>query len=55
VAFVLGLLAALPRKNCWTIAEHAGDVTPDGMLTHPVEWMTHSLVIAGHRGDVVRS
>src|SRR5450631_3875197 len=30
-AFVLGLLAGLPRKNCWTIAGHAGDVTPDGM------------------------
>jgi SRSO17 transposase len=30
-AFVLGLLADLPRKNCWTIAEHAGDPTPDGM------------------------
>ncbi len=30
-AFVLGLLAALPRKNCWTIAEYAGDATPDGM------------------------
>jgi SRSO17 transposase len=29
-AFVLGLLADLPRKNCWTIAEHAGDATPDG-------------------------
>ena len=30
-AFVLGLLAELPRKNCWTIAEHAGDRTPEGM------------------------
>jgi SRSO17 transposase len=30
-AFVLGLLADLPRKNCWTIAEHAGDPNPDGM------------------------
>ena len=30
-AFVLGLLADLPRKNCWTIPEHAGDATPDGM------------------------
>src|ERR1017187_1904204 len=30
-SFVLGLLADLPRKNCWTIAEHAGDATPDGM------------------------
>ena len=30
-AFVYGLLADLPRKNCWTLAEHAGDVSPDGM------------------------
>jgi SRSO17 transposase len=30
-AFVLGLLADLPRKNCWTIAEHAGNPSPDGM------------------------
>jgi SRSO17 transposase len=30
-AFVLGLLADLPRKNCWTLAEHAGNPTPDGM------------------------
>jgi SRSO17 transposase len=30
-AFVYGLLADLPRKNCWTIAEHAGDLNPDGM------------------------
>ena len=26
-----GLMAGLPRVNCWTIAEHAGDVSPDGM------------------------
>jgi SRSO17 transposase len=30
-AFVGGLLSDLPRKNCWTIAEHAGDPNPDGM------------------------
>ncbi len=30
-AFVGGLLADLPRKNCWTIAEQAGDPSPDGM------------------------
>jgi SRSO17 transposase len=30
-AFVGGLLADLPRKNCWTIAEHAGDASPEGM------------------------
>jgi SRSO17 transposase len=29
--FVLGLLSDLPRKNCWTIAEWAGEATPDGM------------------------
>ncbi|MFZ4131141.1 IS701 family transposase [Streptomyces cellulosae] len=28
---VLGLLADLPRKNCWTIAEWAGETTPYGM------------------------
>ena len=30
-AFVRGLLSDLPTKNCWTIAEHAGDPNPDGM------------------------
>jgi SRSO17 transposase len=30
-AFVRGLLADLPRKNCWTMAEHAGDPSPEGM------------------------
>lgn len=28
---LLGLLSDLPRKNCWTIAEHIGDATPDGL------------------------
>lgn len=28
---VQGLLADLPRKNCWTIAEWAGETTPDAM------------------------
>ncbi|MCX4455745.1 IS701 family transposase (plasmid) [Streptomyces sp. NBC_01340] len=30
-ALVLGLLSDLPRKNCWTLAEHAGDRSPDGL------------------------
>lgn len=30
-SMVLGLLAGLPRANCWTIAEHAGRATPYGM------------------------
>jgi SRSO17 transposase len=29
--FVQGMLAGLPRANCWTIAEHAGEKTPRGM------------------------
>ena len=28
---MLGLLGDLPRKNCWSIAEHAGDRDPHGM------------------------
>jgi len=30
-SFLFGLLADLPRKNCWSIAEHAGDGDPHGM------------------------
>ena len=29
--FVRGLLAGLPRVNCWSIAEHAGERGPRGM------------------------
>jgi SRSO17 transposase len=43
---VLGLLADLPRKNCWTIAEHAGDSTPGGMQ--------HFLARARWDADAVR-
>lgn len=58
-AFVRGLLADLPRKNCWTIAEHAGDPTPDGMqhLLGRAVW-DHDLVrddirdyVVDHLGD----
>jgi SRSO17 transposase len=45
-AFVLGLLAELPRKNCWTIAEHAGDPSPD--------LMQHLLARAKWDADSVR-
>ena len=40
--FLLGLLADLPRKNCWTIAEHAGDTDPHGMqhLLNRAVWDT---------------
>ncbi len=45
-ALVLGLLSGLRRKNCWTIAEQAGDVTPDGMH--------HLLAAARWDADAVR-
>jgi SRSO17 transposase len=45
-AFVLGLLSGLRRKNCWTIAEQAGDATPDGMQ--------HLLAAARWDADAVR-
>jgi SRSO17 transposase len=58
-AFVGGLLSDLPRKNCWTIAEHAGDPNPDGMqhLLARAVWNhdavrddVHTLVVE-HLGD----
>jgi SRSO17 transposase len=58
-AFVLGLLAALPRKNCWTIAEHAGDATPDPMqhFLARARWDADGVrddlrsFVTGHLGD----
>lgn len=39
-AYVRGLLAGLERKNGWTLAEHAGAVSPDGMqrLLRCADW-----------------
>ncbi|CAG6391927.1 hypothetical protein SCOCK_140125 [Actinacidiphila cocklensis] len=34
---MMGPLSDLPRKNCWTIAEWAGEATPDG-LQHLLGW-----------------
>lgn len=45
-ALVLGLLSDLPRKNCWTLAEHAGDANPYGLQ--------HLLSRAGWDADAVR-
>jgi len=30
-ALIEGLVSGLDRKNCWTIAEHRGQATPDGL------------------------
>jgi SRSO17 transposase len=60
--FLLGLLADLPRKNCWTIAEHAGETSPDGMqnLLSRAVWDTDGVrddlreyVVLGDPGGVL--
>jgi hypothetical protein len=35
------MLAPLERKNCWTIAEHLGDLSSDGLqhLLARASWM----------------
>jgi hypothetical protein len=43
---MLGMLSGLDRKNCWTIAEHRGDLTPDGVQ--------HLLARARWDADAVR-
>ena len=39
-SYVLCLVSGLERKNGWTLAEHAGDGTPDGMqrLLNRASW-----------------
>jgi SRSO17 transposase len=43
---ILGRLSGLDRKNCWTIAEHRGDASPDGLQ--------HLLARASWDADAVR-
>ena len=40
--YITGLMSDLPRKNCWTMSEHAGDATPDRMqrLLNDAVWDT---------------
>ena len=57
--FLFGLLADLPRKNCWTIAEHAGEADPHGMqyLLARARWDTDGVrddlrdYVVAHLGD----
>jgi DDE superfamily endonuclease len=58
-ALVLGLLADLPRKNCWTIAEHARTTSPDRLqhLLARAVWDANALrddvrdYVISHLGD----
>jgi SRSO17 transposase len=43
---MLGMVSGLDRKNCWTIAEHRGEATPDGLQ--------HLLARAKWDADAVR-
>ncbi|WP_432489695.1 transposase, partial [Kineococcus sp. SYSU DK018] len=47
--YVAGLAAGLERKNGWTLAEQAGEVSPDGMqrLLRRADWD-----VEGARDDV---
>src|SRR3954447_9366381 len=57
--YVTGLMSDLPRKNCWTLAEHAGDGTPDRMqrLLERAAWDTDAAMgtvrgfVAEHLAD----
>jgi SRSO17 transposase len=59
--YVRGLLAGLERKNGWTLAEHAGAVSPDGMqrLLRTADWDIEGVrddtrdYVLGHLGDDV--
>jgi SRSO17 transposase len=58
-SYVLGLASDLERKNGWTLAEHAGDATPDGMqrLLNAAAWDADKVrdelgrYVARHFGD----
>jgi SRSO17 transposase len=54
LAYLRGLLGAVTRKNGWQLAEHAGEVTPDGMqrLLSTADW-DPDLVRDDLRGYVV--
>src|ERR1700729_746276 len=43
--YLAGLAAGLERKNGWTLAERAGEVSPDGMqgLLRHADWDTREL------------
>lgn len=59
LSYLRGLLAGLERKNGWTLAEHAGDVSPDGMqrLLRSASWDADGLrddlreYVVEHLGD----
>ena len=55
-AYLLGLLSQAERKNGWTLAEFAGDVSPDGLqrLLNFSPWDEDACRDAGRRYAVAR-
>lgn len=53
--FVVGMMAGLPRTNCWSLAEHAGEACPRGMqrLLSSASWDADA-VLGDVRNWVVR-
>ncbi len=59
IAYVRGLLSAEEQKNSWTLAERAGNGTPDGMqrLLSTTDWDPHLVrddlqrYVVDHLGD----
>lgn len=48
--YLFGLVGEVDRKNGWTLAEQAGDVSPDGMqrLLRKADWtLTRSAMTSG--------
>jgi SRSO17 transposase len=58
-SYLLGLVSGLERKNGWTLAEFAGDTTPDGMqrLLNAARWDADAVrdalgrYVTAHLGD----
>jgi hypothetical protein len=54
--YLLGLLSGAERKNSWTIAEQAGDLSPDGMqrLLNFYRWDADAVARRRVRGGAAR-
>lgn len=51
--YVRGLMNDPPRKNCWTLAEYAGDATPDRMQRLPEHASWDTMAAMGTVRDFV--
>jgi hypothetical protein len=51
---LLGLVSQLPRKNCWTIAEHVGDAVRDDLRDYVCDHLgeQNAVLIVDETGDL---